>query len=152
MFSTCSELTPLAPIPDGRMEQIMQPWWECSSLFSPTQWQNWEHQITDNSCILCENSGIHIVHRVSSVSKNACPAVLLPLFWNNGNSPQTSRCFLECGLAKEKQSDTVQLFWDRFANSSFVQHVVWCTSFPPLHLLPSTGPPLASLVLIINSI
>ena len=26
MFSTCSELTPRAPIPDGRMEQIMQPW------------------------------------------------------------------------------------------------------------------------------
>ena len=25
MFSTCSELTPSAPIPDGRMEQIMQP-------------------------------------------------------------------------------------------------------------------------------
>ena len=26
MFSTCSELTPCAPIPDGRMERIMQPW------------------------------------------------------------------------------------------------------------------------------
>ena len=26
MFSTCSKLTPRAPIPDGRMEQIMQPW------------------------------------------------------------------------------------------------------------------------------
>ena len=26
MFSTCSELSPRAPIPDGRMEQIMQPW------------------------------------------------------------------------------------------------------------------------------
>ena len=26
MFSTCSELTPRAPIPDGRMAQIMQPW------------------------------------------------------------------------------------------------------------------------------
>ena len=26
MFSTCSELTPRAPIPDGRMERIMQPW------------------------------------------------------------------------------------------------------------------------------
>ena len=26
MFSTCSELTPRAPIPDGRMEQTMQPW------------------------------------------------------------------------------------------------------------------------------
>ena len=25
MFSMCSELTPRAPIPDGRMEQIMQP-------------------------------------------------------------------------------------------------------------------------------
>ena len=25
MFSTCSELTPLAPIPDGRMERIMHP-------------------------------------------------------------------------------------------------------------------------------
>ena len=25
-FPTCSELTPHAPIPDGRMEQIMQPW------------------------------------------------------------------------------------------------------------------------------
>ena len=25
MFSTCSELTPRAPIPDGRMEPIMQP-------------------------------------------------------------------------------------------------------------------------------
>ena len=25
MFSTCSELTPRAPIPDGRMAQIMQP-------------------------------------------------------------------------------------------------------------------------------
>ena len=25
MYSTCSELTPRAPIPDGRMEQIMQP-------------------------------------------------------------------------------------------------------------------------------
>ena len=25
MFSTCSELTPRAPIPDGRMERIMQP-------------------------------------------------------------------------------------------------------------------------------
>ena len=27
MFSTCSELTPRAPIRDGRMEQIMQPWY-----------------------------------------------------------------------------------------------------------------------------
>ena len=26
MFSTCSELTSRAPILDGRMEQIMQPW------------------------------------------------------------------------------------------------------------------------------
>ena len=26
MFSTCSEFTPRAPILDGRMEQIMQPW------------------------------------------------------------------------------------------------------------------------------
>ena len=26
MFSTCSKLTPRAPIPDGRMAQIMQPW------------------------------------------------------------------------------------------------------------------------------
>ena len=25
MFSTCSELIPRAPIPDGRMERIMQP-------------------------------------------------------------------------------------------------------------------------------
>ena len=25
MFSACSKLTPRAPIPDGRMEQIMQP-------------------------------------------------------------------------------------------------------------------------------
>ena len=25
MFSTCYELIPRAPIPDGRMEQIMQP-------------------------------------------------------------------------------------------------------------------------------
>ena len=29
MFSTCSELTPRAPIPDGRMERIMQP---CGTL------------------------------------------------------------------------------------------------------------------------
>ena len=29
MFSTCSELTPRAPIPDGRMERIMQP---CAGL------------------------------------------------------------------------------------------------------------------------
>ena len=27
MFSTCSELTPRAPSPAGRMEQFMQPWW-----------------------------------------------------------------------------------------------------------------------------
>ena len=27
MFSTCSELAPRAPIPGGRMERIMQPWW-----------------------------------------------------------------------------------------------------------------------------
>ena len=27
MFSTCSELIPGAPIPHGRMEQIMQPWY-----------------------------------------------------------------------------------------------------------------------------
>ena len=26
MSSTCSKLTPRAPIPDGRMERIMQPW------------------------------------------------------------------------------------------------------------------------------
>ena len=41
MFSTCSELTLRAPIPDGRMEQIMQPclshmcvdvWWLCSEF------------------------------------------------------------------------------------------------------------------------
>ena len=25
MFSSCSELTPRAPIPDGKMEQFMQP-------------------------------------------------------------------------------------------------------------------------------
>ena len=31
MFSTCSELTQRAPIPDGRMEQIMQP---CSIYYS----------------------------------------------------------------------------------------------------------------------
>ena len=31
MFSTCSEHTPHAPIPDGRMEQIMQP---CSEMWS----------------------------------------------------------------------------------------------------------------------
>ena len=34
MFSTCSKLTPRAPIPDGRRERIMQPWakqplWQC---------------------------------------------------------------------------------------------------------------------------
>ena len=28
MFSTCSELTPRAPIPDGRMERFMHPWSE----------------------------------------------------------------------------------------------------------------------------
>ena len=27
MFSTFSELTPRAPIPDGRMAQFMQPWY-----------------------------------------------------------------------------------------------------------------------------
>ena len=27
MFSTCSELTPRVPVRDGRMEQIMQPWY-----------------------------------------------------------------------------------------------------------------------------
>ena len=26
MISTCSELTPRAPIPDGRMERVVQPW------------------------------------------------------------------------------------------------------------------------------
>ena len=26
MFSTCSELTPRAPIPDGRMDRFMHPW------------------------------------------------------------------------------------------------------------------------------
>jgi len=26
MFSMCSEVTPRAPIPDGRVEQIMQLW------------------------------------------------------------------------------------------------------------------------------
>ena len=31
MFSTCSELTPRAPIPDGRMERIMHPCW-CVSM------------------------------------------------------------------------------------------------------------------------
>ena len=33
MFSTCSELTPRAPIPDGRMAQFMQP---CLTLISAT--------------------------------------------------------------------------------------------------------------------
>ena len=32
MFSTCSEVTPRAPIPDGRMEQIMQPWFQFGTL------------------------------------------------------------------------------------------------------------------------
>ena len=32
MFSTCSELTPRAPIPDGSMEQIMQPWPDLRAL------------------------------------------------------------------------------------------------------------------------
>ena len=32
MFSTCSELTPRAPIPDGRMERFMHPCTECVIL------------------------------------------------------------------------------------------------------------------------
>ena len=28
MFSMCSELTPRAPIPDRRIAQFMQPWWD----------------------------------------------------------------------------------------------------------------------------
>ena len=44
MFSTCSELTPRAPIPDGRMAQFMQPWcqqnWTFSFIFHV--WQNSE--------------------------------------------------------------------------------------------------------------
>ena len=38
MFSTCSELTPRAPIPDGSMERVMQPWlkwlWTYRTLLS----------------------------------------------------------------------------------------------------------------------
>ena len=37
MFSASSELTPRAPIPDGRMEQIMQPWmWQTKQI---NQWE-----------------------------------------------------------------------------------------------------------------
>ena len=33
MFSTCSEPTPRAPIPDGSMERIMQPCTQCASIW-----------------------------------------------------------------------------------------------------------------------
>ena len=38
MFSTCSELTPRAPFPDGRMERIMQPWWAKCDLVCVRPW------------------------------------------------------------------------------------------------------------------
>ena len=37
MFSTCSELSPRAPIPDGRMAQIMQPWALSDCTGAPNQ-------------------------------------------------------------------------------------------------------------------
>ena len=44
MFSTCSELTPRAPIPDGRMAQFMQPWYvneeNIKTTFCPISEQN----------------------------------------------------------------------------------------------------------------
>ena len=53
MFSTCSELTPRAPIPDGRMAQFMQPcgtanrFWTLKEIglkclpVTTTSWPNW---------------------------------------------------------------------------------------------------------------
>ena len=46
MFSTCSELTPRAPIPDGRMEQIVQPCpgvnvFSCPGSSLPTLGTDW---------------------------------------------------------------------------------------------------------------
>ena len=49
MFSMCSELTPRAPIPDGRMAQFMQPWHEYDSITithtflqqGVLQWSGW---------------------------------------------------------------------------------------------------------------
>ena len=38
MFSTCSELTPRAPIPDGRIEKIMQPCLEELQYIVLSQW------------------------------------------------------------------------------------------------------------------
>ena len=39
MFSMCSELTPRAHVPDNRIPQLMQPWWQLrrhlSSIFRP---------------------------------------------------------------------------------------------------------------------
>ena len=60
MFSTCSELTPPAPIPDGRMAQIMQP---CLLLCSPF-------------CYFLPFSPSHLLH-VSSIS----PYFLLSPFY-----------------------------------------------------------------------
>ena len=53
MFSTCSELTPRAPIPDGRMERFMHPWFQHMSLLG----NGVRNEIKDDSSFCKWNSG-----------------------------------------------------------------------------------------------
>ena len=47
MFSMCSELTPLARIPDTRIPQLMQPWLKDSKTLSSDQFSNFSPNPTN---------------------------------------------------------------------------------------------------------
>ena len=54
MFSTCSELTLRAPIPDGSMERIMQPWSTAFLLYVnilelAIHFAQWQHLSTNQT-------------------------------------------------------------------------------------------------------
>ena len=67
MFSTCSELTPRAPIPDGRMERFMHP---CAQILENIS----ENIFAD----LLSPSASH--HRIVAVDAEICPIVSKPKF------------------------------------------------------------------------
>ena len=96
MFSTCSELTPRAPIPDGGMEQIMQPW---------TTWQHpKQHPILisiiyerDKWCFILTNIDAVAVYVQLYGNSLHLHFLLVRSMWDNHADREKARkCSMKC--------------------------------------------------------
>ena len=121
MFSTCLKLTPRAPIPDGRMEQIMQP---CHGVIAlcklPTFWclcfQCWSRP---NFPTLCDQLHYHSeVHSELKIWYYCTPNIKVTLLLNylrpyennpnawDGLTPYSTYLYLDfnlCSMTKLKE-------------------------------------------------